>query len=216
MYKSFKRVFDFTSALCLLIVISPLFLGLCVAVRLKLGSPIFFKQARTGKGGKIFNLYKFRTMTDERDADGNLLPDEQRLVGFGKWLRSSSLDELPELLNIINGDMAVIGPRPLYPKYDDYYTEYEKSRFKVRGGLIPPESMYFDNYVTWDKQLKYEADYANNLSLALDVRILISVFKLIFLRTRTDYGEYVRDSLIVERSNLKKDEKDISNSTTSR
>lgn len=205
MYRIFKRVFDFTSALCLFIVISPLFLILCILVRWKLGSPIFFKQARTGKGDKIFNLCKFRTMTDERDADGNLLPDEQRLVGLGKWLRSSSLDELPELLNIIKGDMAVIGPRPLYPKYDDYYTEYEKSRFKVRGGLIPPESMYFDNYVTWDKQLKYEADYANNLSLALDVRILISVFKLIFLRTRTDYGEYVRDSLIVERANMKQE-----------
>ena len=100
--------------------------------------------------------------------------------------------------------MAVIGPRPLPPAYNDYYTEYEKSRFKVRGGLVPPESMYFDNYVTWDKQLKYEADYANNVSFRLDAKILISVFKLIFLRTKTDYGEYVRESLIVERTNTKK------------
>lgn len=203
-YKCFKRAFDFTSALLLFIVISPLFLVMCILVRIKLGSPIFFKQARTGMGGKTFYIRKFRTMTDERDADGNLLPDDQRLVGFGKWLRSSSLDELPELFSIISGDMAVIGPRPLYPKYSDYYTEYEKSRFKVRGGLIPPESMYFDNYVTWDKQLKYEADYANNLSMVLDLRILVSVFKLIFLRTKTDYGKYVREALDVERVNMKK------------
>ncbi len=203
-YKCFKRAFDFTSALLLFIVISPLFLVLCILVRIKLGSPIFFKQARTGMGGKTFYICKFRTMTDERDAEGNLLPDEQRLVGFGKWLRSSSLDELPELFSIISGDMAVIGPRPLYPKYNDYYTEYEKNRFKVRGGLIPPESMYFENYVTWDKQLKYEADYANQVSLTLDVKIMTSVFKLIFLRTKTDYGEYVREYLDIERKDMKK------------
>ena len=200
MYKVFKRAFDFTSALCLFIVISPLFLILCILVFWKLGAPIFFKQARTGMGGKTFYIRKFRTMTDECDANGNLLLDDQRLVGFGKWLRSSSLDELPELFSIINGDMAVIGPRPLYPKYNDYYTEYEKSRFKVRGGLIPPESMYFDNYVTWDKQLKYEADYGNQVSLLIDVKIFVSVFKLIFLRTKTNYGSYSRQPLDKERA----------------
>lgn len=200
MYKFFKRAFDFLSASLLLIVISPLVLILCILVRWKLGSPIFFRQIRTGKDMKTFYLYKFRTMTDERDEDGNLLPDNKRLVGFGRWLRSTSFDELPELLNIIKGDMAVIGPRPLYPKYNNYYTEYEKSRFKVRGGLVPPESMYFDNYVTWDKQLKYEADYANHVSLKLDLNILISVFKLIFLRTRSNYGSYTRDSLDKERT----------------
>jgi UDP-galactose phosphate transferase len=199
-YRFFKRVFDFTSALLLFIVISPLFLVLCLLVRIKLGSPIFFKQVRTGMRGKIFYIRKFRTMTNETNAAGELLPDDQRLVGFGKWLRSSSLDELPELLNIIRGDMAVIGPRPLYPWYNDYYTDFEKCRFKVRSGLIPPESMYFDNYVTWDKQLKYEADYANELSLALDAKIFMSVFKLIFLRTKTDYGSYTREALDKERS----------------
>lgn len=200
MYKFFKRSFDFISSLCLFIVISPLFLVLCILVRVKLGSPVFFKQARTGMNGKVFYLYKFRTMTDERDTDGKLLPDNKRLVGFGKWLRSTSLDELPELLNIIKGDMAVIGPRPLYPRYNDYYTDYEKSRFKVRGGLVPPESMYLDNYLTWDKQLKYEADYANNVSLKLDIKILISVFKLILLRTNSNYGSYTRESLDMERT----------------
>lgn len=201
MYKIFKRCFDFFSALVLFIVISPLFLVLATLVRAKLGSPIFFKQARSGKGAKTFSIMKFRTMTDARDAEGNLLPDEQRFTKLGHWLRSTSLDELPELLNIIKGDMAVIGPRPLPPAYNDYYSDYEKSRFKVRGGLIPPESLYYDSFVTWDKQLKYEADYANSVSLKLDVKLLLSVFKTIFKRTETDYGDYVREPLNIERTN---------------
>lgn len=200
MYKFFKRSFDLISALCLFFVISPLFLVLCVIVRIKLGSPIFFKQERTGLGGKTFNILKFRTMTNAKDRGGVLLPDEDRFTAFGRWLRSCSLDELPELINIIRGDMAVIGPRPLPPLYNDYYTEYERSRFKVRGGLIPPESMYNDSFVTWDQQLKYEADYANQLSLSVDIIILVSVFKTIFLRTKSDYGEYVREALNIERT----------------
>lgn len=203
MYNYFKRCFDFIASLCLFVVISPFFLILSVLVWLKLGSPIFFKQERSGLNGKTFHIMKFRTMTNAKDKDGNLLPDEERFVPFGKWLRSSSLDELPELLNIIKGDMAVIGPRPLPPIYNDFYTDYEKNRFKVRGGLIPPESMYFDSFVTWDKQLKYEADYANNLSFMLDLKLLFSVFKTIFKRTETGYGEYVREALSIERANKK-------------
>lgn len=203
MYNYFKRCFDFIASLCLFVVISPFFLILSVLVWLKLGSPIFFKQERSGLHGKTFHILKFRTMTNAKDKDGNLLPDEERFVPFGKWLRSSSLDELPELLNIIKGDMAVIGPRPLPPIYNDFYTDYEKNRFKVRGGLIPPESMYFDSFVTWDKQLKYEADYANNLSFMLDLKLLFSVFKTIFKRTETGYGEYVREALSIERANKK-------------
>ncbi len=203
MYNYFKRCFDFIASLCLFVVISPFFLILSVLVWLKLGSPIFFKQERSGLNGKTFHILKFRTMTNAKDKDGNLLPDEERFVPFGKWLRSSSLDELPELLNIIKGDMAVIGPRPLPPIYNDFYTDYEKNRFKVRGGLIPPESMYFDSFVTWDKQLKYEADYANNLSFMLDLKLLFSVFKTIFKRTETGYGEYVREALSIERANKK-------------
>ena len=202
MYCFFKRGFDLISALCLFLVISPLFLVLCIIVRLKLGSPIFFKQERSGFGGKTFNILKFRTMTNAKDKDGNLLPDEERFTSFGRWLRSCSLDELPELINIIRGDMAVIGPRPLPPMYNDYYTEYERNRFKVRGGLIPPESMYYDSFVTWDQQLKYEAAYANQMSLTIDVKILVSVFKTIFRRTETDYGEYVREPLNVERTKI--------------
>lgn len=204
-YKIFKRCFDFTSALLLFIIISPLFAVLALMVRINLGKPIFFEQERSGMGGKTFSIRKFRTMTDGRDAEGDLLPDDRRLTKFGGWLRSTSIDELPELINIIRGDMAVVGPRPLPPLYNDYYTEYEKSRFKVRGGLIPPESLYFDSFVTWDNQLKYEADYANELSLSLDVRLLISVFKTIFKRAETGYGDYVREALSVERANMKKE-----------
>lgn len=205
-YRAFKRAFDFTSAMLLFIIISPLFLVLMICARISIGSPIFFYQERSGRGEKPFKLMKFRTMTDTKDAEGNLLPDHERLTKFGRFLRNSSLDEFPELLNIIKGDMAVIGPRPLYMKYNPYYTEYERKRNTVRGGLIPPESLYYDSFLTWDKQLKYEADYAENLSLALDVKILISVFKTLLRRNKEDYGEYDRQPLDVERANMKNNE----------
>lgn len=200
-YKFIKRSFDFISALLLFIVISPLFFVLMICAWLSIGRPIFFRQERSGLHGKPFYLIKFRTMTDARDANGNLLPDSDRQTKFGRFLRNTSLDELPELLNIIKGDMAVIGPRPLYIRYNQYYTDHEIKRNNVRGGLIPPESLYHDSFLTWDKQLKYEADYAENLSLQLDIKILISVFKTVFLRSKTDYGSYVRQPLDIERAN---------------
>jgi len=141
-------------------------------------------------------------MTNAIDENGKLLPDNQRLTGFGRFLRNSSLDELPELLNIIKGDMAVIGPRPLYPRYNPFYKQAELDRFKVRGGLIPPESLYYDSFLTWDKQLGYEADYAKNLSFMLDCKILISVFKTMLKRNTEDYGAYTRQSLDVERAEM--------------
>ena len=168
-------------------------------VKIKHGSPVFFRQQRTGKNFKPFMLMKFRTMSNATDAEGTLLSDNQRVTKFGLWLRNSSLDELPELINIIKGDMAVIGPRPLLPQYDDYYTDREKKRFEVRGGLIPPESLYSDSFLTWDKQLEYEASYAEELSLKLDLRILISVFKTMLKRGEENYGGYERKSLIEER-----------------
>lgn len=200
-YRFIKRVFDFTSALLLFIVISPLFLSLMICAFLSIGRPIFFRQERSGLHGRPFYLIKFRTMTDATDEEGNLLPDYERQTKFGRFLRDTSLDELPELLNIIKGDMAVIGPRPLYTRYNQYYTEYESKRNNVRGGLIPPESLYHDSFLTWDKQLKYEADYAENLSCSLDIKILLSVFKTIVLRRKTEYGEYERKPLDVERAN---------------
>lgn len=198
-YNTFKRAFDLCASLVLFIIISPLFLLLMFFARFSIGSPIFFYQERSGRGEKPFKLIKFRTMTDARDENGQLLPDKERLTRFGRFLRNSSLDELPELLNIIKGDMAVIGPRPLYPRYSEYYSDYERNRFIVRGGLIPPESMYYDSFLTWDKQLKYEADYALNLSLKLDVAVLLSVFKTMLRRSKEDYGSYTRKPLDIER-----------------
>ncbi len=188
----------------LFIVISPIFIILAILVRVNLGNPIFFKQRRTGKGMKDFTILKFRTMTDARDENGELLPDEVRFTKFGRWLRSSSMDELPELFNIITGDMSVIGPRPLPPIYNDYYRAEELARFDVRSGLVTPDSVDPCPIITWDKQFRYEAEYAKKLSLKKDIDIFIGVFRILFKRTQTDYGEFVREPLNVERANDKK------------
>lgn len=199
MYKVFKRLFDIVSATLLFIVISPLFLALMALVRLKLGAPVFFRQTRSGMGQKPFQLIKFRTMSDARDNNGALLPDHLRVNKFGVFLRSSSLDELPELLNIIKGDMSVIGPRPLPCKYDEYYKPTELPRFNVRGGLISPDVVEKVPVVPWDQQLSCEADYGSNLSLKKDWIIFISVFKTLFNRANSNFGEYERIPLDEER-----------------
>ncbi len=152
---------------------------------------------------KNFSIMKFRTMTNAKDEDGNLLPDEERFTKFGRWLRSSSLDELPELFNIINGDMSVIGPRPLPPSYNEYYKPKEMARFNVRGGLVTPDSVDINPIITWDRQFEYEAEYGRNLSFKKDLMIFVGVFRILFKRTKTDYGEYVRLPLNVERANMK-------------
>ena len=203
MYKFFKLLFDVVSASILLLLISPIFVVIAILVRIKLGSPIFFTQERTGYGTRKFRMIKFRTMTNERDVNGNLLPNEQRFTNFGKMLRSSSLDELPELFNIIKGDMAVIGPRPLPPTYDRYYTREERKRFNVRGGLITPDSLDKSSIISWDKQFQYEASYADNVSFLLDLKILINVFRILVQRRQTNYGEFVRKPLNIERADNK-------------
>lgn len=203
MFKFVKRAFDLCSSLALFIVISPFFLILALLVRINLGSPIFFRQTRAGKDMKNFSIMKFRTMTNAKDEDGNLLPDEERFTKFGRWLRSSSLDELPELFNIINGDMSVIGPRPLPPSYNEYYKPEEMARFNVRGGLVTPDSVDMNPIITWDRQFEYEAEYGSNLSFKKDLMIFVGVFRILFKRTKTDYGEYVRLPLSVERANMK-------------
>ena len=183
MYKYFfKRLFDILISGIGLILISPVLLVLAVLVRVKLGSPVIFKQERPGLHEKIFTLKKFRTMTDERDEEGNLLPDAQRLTKFGKFLRSTSLDELPELWNIFCGDMSLIGPRPLLISYLPYYTQREQLRHTVRPGLTGLAQISGRNLLEWDKRLEKDAEYVENLSLGLDIKIFFLTIKKVFVR----------------------------------
>lgn len=179
--KYIKRILDLTLSLMALIVLMPLMIIIGILVRINLGSPIIFKQKRPGKNEKIFTLYKFRTMTDKRDIDGNLLPDEYRLTKFGKFLRSTSLDELPELINIIKGDMAIVGPRPLLVEYLPYYTEEEKHRHDVRPGLTGLAQVNGRNLLEWDERLKKDLEYINSISVKNDLfiifRTIINVIK---------------------------------------
>lgn len=173
MYKKwFKRWLDFLLSLCGIVVLSPILVVLAVLVRVKLGSPVLFHQERPGRHEKIFKLYKFRSMTDERDAEGNLLPDEVRLTRFGKLLRSTSLDELPELFNILKGDMSLIGPRPLLVRYLPYYTEEERHRHDVRPGLTGLAQVNGRNALGWEARFRYDLDYVNHMSFGLDLKII--------------------------------------------
>ncbi|MEG1887031.1 MAG: sugar transferase [Oscillospiraceae bacterium] len=204
MYKKYiKRILDFLLSLIAIVVLSPLMIVLAVMVRIKLGSPVLFEQERVGKDEKIFNMIKFRTMTDEKDKYGELLSDEIRLTSFGKFLRSSSLDELPELFNIISGNLSIIGPRPLLISYLECYSDFEHRRHSVKGGLVPPEVLYNNVQPTWDEQFRYEVDYADNLTFLLDLKILFATMRGLFKRNSVDYGSYVRKSLIEERATSK-------------
>ncbi len=175
--KYFKRVLDLVLSLLALIILMPIMIIIYILVRIKLGKPAIFKQQRPGKNGKIFTLYKFRTMTDEKDEDGNLLPDEQRLTKFGKTLRSTSLDELPELINIIKGDMAIVGPRPLLAEYLPYYTEEEKHRHDVRSGLTGLAQISGRNTIDWNERLKLDVEYVHNCSFKNDVKIILKTIR---------------------------------------
>lgn len=173
MYKRFvKRWFDIICSGMGLIILSPLLLALAVLVRVKLGSPVLFRQERPGKNEKIFTLYKFRTMTDKRDAAGNLLPDSERLTKFGRLLRATSLDELPELINIFKGDMSIIGPRPLLVSYLPYYSEREKKRHSVRPGLTGLAQVSGRNFLDWDRRLEKDVEYVEHLSFGMDMKVL--------------------------------------------
>lgn len=177
MYKHFfKRFLDFTLTFAGLVCLSPVLLVLCILVRVKLGSPIFFKQQRIGKDEKPFMMIKFRTMTDARDKEGQLLPDTERFTKFGDFLRNSSLDELPELFNVLKGDMSLIGPRPLYPIYLPYYTKEESLRHTVRGGITGLAQINGRALCRWNDRFAYDVKYVRELSFANDVKILWRTF----------------------------------------
>lgn len=175
-----KRFLDIILSLTGILVLSPVFLVLAILVRVKLGSPVIFKQERPGKGEKIFTLCKFRTMTDKRDGKGSLLPDSERLTGFGKLMRSLSLDELPELFNILKGDMSIIGPRPLLVSYLPWYTQEERLRHTVRPGLTGLAQVSGRNYIDWDRRFQKDVEYVRNLSFGMDMKVLILTVKTVF------------------------------------
>lgn len=200
MYEKYvKRILDFTIALIAIAVLSPLMLVLAVLVGINLGTPILFKQTRIGKDEKPFTMCKFRTMTNARDESGNLLPDVQRQTKLGKFLRGSSMDELPELFNILKGDISIVGPRPLLEEYLPYYTEEERLRHSVRGGLTVPEVVYGNVNPTWEEQFSCEVEYAKNVSFLLDLKIIWATFRILFKRVEEDYGVEVRKPLYAER-----------------
>lgn len=178
--KYIKRMLDFILSLIALIVLSPLMLIIGLLVRIKLGKPIIFKQKRPGKNEKIFTLYKFRTMTDEKDQNGNLLPDAKRLTKFGKTLRSTSLDELPELWNILKGEMAIVGPRPLLVEYLPLYNEAQKHRHDVRPGLTGLAQISGRNAISWEEKFEDDLKYIKDVNFIDDCRIVLKTISKVF------------------------------------
>ena len=189
MYRKYiKRLLDIVVSLCGIIVLSPVYLVLGILVRVKLGTPVIFKQERPGKDEKIFPLYKFRSMTDEKDESGNLLSDEVRLTSFGKKLRSTSLDEIPELVNILKGDMSLIGPRPLLVRYLPWYTKEERHRHDVRPGLTGLAQVNGRNALGWEDRFSYDLEYVNHLTFLMDVKIICMTVGKVLKRSGTLSG----------------------------
>lgn len=195
----FKRLLDIICALLAIIVFWWLFLIIAILVRVKLGSPIIFKQARPGKINpktgkeKIFYLYKFRSMTDEKDEDGNLLPDDKRLTKFGRILRSTSMDELPEVINILKGDMSIIGPRPLLVEYLPYYSEREHHRHDVRPGLSGWAQINGRNAIdSWEQRFKYDLEYVNNVSFSFDVKVIFMTVVKVLKHSDIQVGSQIK------------------------
>ena len=198
--KCFKRLIDFVLSFCAMIVLSPILLILTVTSAVAMGGNPFFTQQRPGKDEKIFRLIKFRTMNNKKDKDGNLLPDEKRLTGYGKWLRSTSLDELPELFNIVKGDMAIVGPRPLLVRDMVFMTSEQRRRHTVRQGLTGLAQANGRNGISWDKKLEYDQQYIENISFMNDIKIIVRTFINVLkkdgitedgMATAADLGDYL-------------------------
>lgn len=180
MYKHFlKRLMDVICSFLGLLLLSPIIVIIALLVKINLGSPVLYSQERIGKNGKVFKLYKFRSMTNETDKNGNLLDEQKRLTKFGIALRTSSLDELPELWAILKGEMSIVGPRPLPTYYGPYYLENERKRHKVRGGLIPPDGLSGETTPKWEKQFEYDCYYADHVSFMLDMKVIFATFKIL-------------------------------------
>jgi lipopolysaccharide/colanic/teichoic acid biosynthesis glycosyltransferase len=191
-YKRFiKRPLDIILSLLAIIVLSPLMIIIAVLVRVKLGSPILFKQERPGLNEKIFIIYKFRTMTDQRDENGELLPDYMRMTKFGKMLRATSLDELPELFNILRGDMSIIGPRPLLIEYLPLYNDKQRRRHDVRPGLSGLAQVNGRNAISWEEKFDYDIEYVKNVSFLLDFKIIFLTFLKVFKREGINKSDFV-------------------------
>lgn len=180
--KYIKRMLDIILSLLAIVILSPVLLIVAVLVRVKLGSPVLFKQERPGLDEKIFRLYKFRTMKDARDSDGNLLPDEERMTKFGSALRKTSLDELPELVNILKGDMSIIGPRPLLVKYLPLYNDMQKRRHEVRPGFTGLAQVNGRNSITWEEKFEWDVKYVDNITFLGDCSIILKTVKTVFLK----------------------------------
>ncbi len=175
--KFFKRLIDFVGALLLVIALLPLYVIFYVLIRFNMGKPVIFTQARPGKDEKIFYIYKFRSMNSATDTSGKLLPDKERLTALGKFLRKTSIDEIPQFFNILKGDMSFIGPRPLLPQYLPYYTEREKTRHLVRPGITGLAQVNGRNCITWDEKLELDAQYAEDISFIKDIKIALLTIK---------------------------------------
>jgi len=178
-----KRLFDISLALVLIILFSPIYIIVSLLILSKMGSPVLFRQKRPGYKEKIFGIYKFRTMTNEKDKDGNLLPDEQRLVGIGKFIRSTSLDELPQLFNVLKGEMSFVGPRPLLIEYLDLYDNEQKRRHDVKPGITGWAQVNGRNAISWEQKFEYDVWYVDHQSFLLDMKILWMTFLKVVKRS---------------------------------
>ena len=218
MYEKYiKRILDFLLSLMALIILMPLLLVVFVLVRIKLGKPAIFKQQRPGKDEKIFKLYKFRTMTDKKDENGKLLPDEERLTKFGKFLRSTSLDELPELINIIKGDLAIVGPRPQLIKDMVFMDETQRKRHNVRQGLTGLAQINGRNNIKWEEKINYDLEYIKNISFKNDLKIFFrTIFKVLKkenistegMETAEDLGDYLLRNKYISNEEYNKRQKE--------
>lgn len=189
--KYFKRAFDFIVSLVAFIALLPLLLFIAVLIRVKLGTPIVFKQKRPGLNEKIFTLYKFRTMTDKKDKHGVLLPDSERLTKFGKFVRSTSIDELPALINIIKGNMSIVGPRPLLVEYLELYNTNQRKRHEVRPGLTGNAQINGRNKINWNEKFNFDLEYVNNVTFLLDIKILFKTVHKVIRRDGISSSDHV-------------------------